>query len=131
MRTLIRFEGRFLQLIGHFPSLRNCVECNVLIPGEPNDRIVFGIMDGGVLCSDCLSGHRQTIVMTPETRDTWETLVSPFDKSEKWKHFSMNQQTLGAIRRLVNQYICSLLGKKPRLHDWWKVIVENDREKIR
>ena len=128
MRTLIRFEGRLLQLIGHLPSLRNCVECNIPIPGEPNTRIVFGTIDGGVLCSDCLPGHRQTVVVAAETLDTWESLISPLDKSEEWKHLPMSSQTLGEIRRLGNQYICSLLGWKPRLHDWWNVIAKNDRQ---
>jgi len=40
----------------------------------------------------------------------------------------MDKQTLWKIRRLANQYICSLLGWKPRLHDWWNVIAKNDRE---
>jgi DNA repair protein RecO (recombination protein O) len=128
MRTLTRFEGRFLQLIGHSPSLRNCVECGVEVPREGNHRIVFGILDGGVICPACLPGHRQTIAITMETLDTWETLINPLDHSEEWKHTPMRPQTLGAIRRLANQYIYSLLGWKPRLHDWWNVIAQNDRE---
>ena len=128
MRTLIRFEGRFLQLLGHAPSLRNCVECGSTIPREPNVRIVFGMIDGGVLCHECLPGHRQTITVAAETLDVWETLMSPLDRSEAWKSLPMDQQTLGEIRRLVNQYICSLLGWKPRLHDWWNVIAKNDRK---
>jgi DNA repair protein RecO (recombination protein O) len=126
MRTLTRFEGRLLQLLGHFPSLHNCVECGSVISREPNVRIVFGMQDGGVLCPACLPGHRQTLAVTAETLDTWEALVNPLDRSEEWKHLSMSPQTLGAIRRLANQYLCSLLGREPRLHDWWNVIVKND-----
>jgi DNA repair protein RecO (recombination protein O) len=127
MRTLIRFEGRLLQLLGHLPSLRNCVECGSSIPRVPNTRIVFGLIDGGVLCSDCLSGHRQTVMVAAETVDTWEALISPLDKSEEWKHLPIHRQTSGEIRRLASQYVCSLLGWKPRLHDWWNVIAKNDR----
>jgi DNA repair protein RecO (recombination protein O) len=126
MRTLTRYEGRLLQLLGHFPSLHNCVECGSAIPREPNVRIVFGMLDGGVLCPACLSGHRQTLSVTAETLDTWEAIVNPQDRSEEWKRLTMSPQTLGAIRRLANQYLCSLLGGKPRLHDWWNVIVKND-----
>jgi DNA repair protein RecO (recombination protein O) len=126
MRTLIRFEGRFLQLTGHLPSLRNCVECNVLIPREPNTRIAFGTLDGGVLCPDCLPGHRQTVTVTAETLDTWEALINPLDRSEEWKRLSVSRQTLGEIRNLVNQYISCLLGWRPRLYDWWNVIAKND-----
>ena len=128
MRTLIRFEGRFLQLLGHSPSLENCVECGAAIPRESHSRIVFGTIDGGVLCPDCLPGHRQTTMVTAETLDTWEALTSPLDKSEQWKQLPVSRQTLGEIRHLVNQYVCALLDKKPRLHDWWNVIAKNDRE---
>ena len=127
MRTLIRFEGRMCQLIGQAPSLRNCVGCNVSIPRQPNVRIVFGTLDGGVLCSDCLSGFRQTLTLTAETLDAWETLINPLDRTESWKYASITPQTLATIRRLANQYVCNLLGNKPRLHDWWNIIAKNDK----
>jgi DNA repair protein RecO (recombination protein O) len=130
MRTLIRFEGRLLQLTGHLPSLRNCAECGVPIPRVPEIRIAFGIIDGGVLCPVCSPEHRHTMSVTSETLDTLEALVDPLDRSEQWKRFPMNRQTLGEIRRLVNQYICCLLDRKPRLHDWWNVIAKHDQEKI-
>ena len=129
MRTLTRFEGQFLQLLGHAPSLWKCVECGVTIPRESNTPIVFGMLAGGVLCPACLPGHRQTVAATAEILDIWEALTDPLDRSEKWKHLLIRPQTLGAIRRLANQYICSLLGWKPRLHDWWNVIAKNDTAK--
>jgi DNA repair protein RecO (recombination protein O) len=128
MRTLIRFEGRLLQLLGHSPSLWNCVECGEAIPRESQARIVFGTLDGGVLCPACLPGHRQTVAVSAEVLSIWEALINPLDRSEEWKYFHMSPQTLGAIRNLANQYICALLGWKPRFHDWWQVIAKNDRE---
>jgi len=127
MRTLARFEGRLLQFLGHAPSLRDCVGCGTPISREPNTRIVFAVIDGGVLCPNCLPGHRQTIATTAETLDAWEALVSPLDRSETWKHLPIAQQTLGEIRRLSNQYVCALLDKKPKLHDWWSIIAKNDK----
>ena len=127
MRTLARFEGRLLQLLGHAPSFRDCVQCGMPVLREPNRRIVFGMLDGGVLCSDCLPGHQQTIAATVEALDAWEALVSPLDRSETWKQLPISQQASGEIRRLSNQYMCCLLGKKPKLHDWWNVIAKNDR----
>ena len=127
MRTLVRFEGRLLQLLGHSPSFRNCVGCGVPISEHSHHRIVFGMIDGGVLCSDCSPGHRQTVAVPAATLETWETLANPLDRSELWKHLPIDQQTLGGIRRLANQYLCCLLGKKPKLHDWWGVIAKNDK----
>jgi len=126
MRTLIRYEGRLLQLIGQAPSLRDCVGCGIAVPRVPDTRIVFGTADGGVLCPDCSPSHRQTLAVTAESLDTWEALVNPLDRSEMWKHLPMHRQTLGEIRNLANQYICCLLGWKPRLHDWWSMIAKND-----
>jgi len=127
MRTLIRFEGRLLQLLGHAPSFQDCVGCGEQVPRDSNARITFGMIDGGVLCPACFPGHHQTVAVTAEALNTWESLVSPFDRSETWKHLAMTSQTLGEIRRLSNQYVCCLLGKKPKLHDWWNVIAKNDK----
>jgi hypothetical protein len=102
------------------------VECGEPVPKEPTTRNAFGMIDGGVICSYCLSNHRQTVWASTAALEAWETLVDPLDRSEMWKHFAMNQRTLGEVRRLSNQYICCLLGKKPRLHDWWNVIAKND-----
>lgn len=126
MRTLTRFEGRLLHLLGHAPSLGQCVQCGTSVSRNSNDRIVFGTLDGGVLCPECLPGHRQTLAVAPETLDAWEALMNPLDRSEEWKRVPVNPQTFGAIRRLANQYIASLLGWCPRLHDWWGVIVKTD-----
>ena len=127
MRTLTRFEGRLLQLLGHAPSLRDCVGCGENVSRVPGKQTIFGMLDGGVLCLECLPGHQQTIAVASEILDIWEALVDPLDRSEHWKHLPMDQQTLWKIRRLANQYICSLLSWKPRLHDWWNVIARNDR----
>ena len=132
MRTLTRYEGRLLHLLGHFPSLNACTECGVIIPRKPEKHILFSTLDGGVICSACRTGtpnHRQTVAVFSETLDTWEALMSPLDRSEQWKQLPMSRQTLEEIRRLANRYICSLLGWKPRLHDWWNVIAKNDRER--
>jgi len=99
----------------------------VLVPRVPNARIVFGTLDGGILCPDCTSGHKQLVATSAETLDAWEALVDPFDRSEMWKRFPISPQVSGEIRRLSSLYVCSLLGKKPRLHDWWNTIAKNDR----
>jgi len=131
MRTLIRYEGRLLHILGHSPSFRQCVQCGTAIARVPEARpeiyITFGMLDGGVLCGECVQGHRQTVAVKPETLDAWEALTSPLDRSERWKHLPMSSQMQGEIRRLANQYMCNLLGWRPRLHDWWSLIAKLDR----
>ena len=144
MRTLIRYEGRLLQILGHSPSLRTCVQCGKTLASHSasNDKInfaqkyiTFGMLDGGVLCSDCLpqsrqAGQNQTIAVKAETLAVWDALTNPIDRSEHWKEVPMNSQTQNEIRRLANQYICNLLGWQPRLHAWWRLIAQYDNVHI-
>ena len=126
MRTLIRYEGRLLHVLGHSPSFRDCVQCGAMVARVPGIRITFGMLAGGVLCPKCVRGHRQTVSIKPETLDVWDALTSPLDRSERWKHLQLDLQTQAEIRRLANQYICNVLGWKPRLYDWWSLIARLD-----
>ena len=130
MRTLTRYEGRLLQLLGHYPTLGNCAECGEVISREPGKNIIFGMLDGGVLCATCRSAVKSSahrVVVKPETLDIWEALTTPLDRSEQWKRLKISPETQGEIRRFANQYICTLLGWRPRLHGWWNVITKYDK----
>ncbi|MDR0520678.1 MAG: DNA repair protein RecO [Planctomycetaceae bacterium] len=126
MRTLIRFEGRLLQMTGHRPMLGHCIGCGLPLEYKSADYVTFGLSDGGVLCPLCAPGYRQTIRMAAETLKKWEILINPADRTEEWKKTSIRKETLREIRGTLNQYICHLLGKKPRLYDWWKIMAKND-----
>jgi DNA repair protein RecO (recombination protein O) len=126
MRSLIRFEGRFLRLIGSQPSLRNCVECGQTI--EVKNRVMFALLDGGVLCPACAGEHQQVIPVTANALEGLERLTDPQDRSEHWKRLPIGRNTLNEIRGLMNQYISHLLGRKPRMYDWLGLIGQNDRE---
>ena len=137
MRSLIRFEGLFLRVLGHRPSLRTCVECGKTIDPEAADRhhrrIAFGLLEGGVICSRCVGQLRQTgqggqkLYLSPAALRGYEQLTDPRDRSEFWKEFPLDSNILGEIRGLNNQYISHLLGRRPRLYDYLKFISEGDR----
>ncbi|MDR0871736.1 MAG: DNA repair protein RecO [Planctomycetaceae bacterium] len=136
MRGLIRYEGLLLQLTGHQPSLHNCVEC-----GQKLDLIrykywAFSPLHGGVVCSRCVEELQQTgaggmrISVSTDALTGLETLSEPKDRSEHWAHLPLEKGVLNEIRNLNNYYISCLLGRKPRLFDWFGYIAKNDNETV-
>ena len=57
--TVLWFELAALRLLGHSPSLRECVECGEVVEASP--RAAFGLLAGGVLCTKCRAGQRQVV----------------------------------------------------------------------
>ena len=136
MRSLIRFEGLLLQAIGQQPSLRQCVQCGCRIDleGKSRQRVAFGHLDGGVICTGCVAELRATgqggalSFVSKAALRAMEQLTDPRDRTEQWKRIPLEANLKGEIRGLNNQYFSHLLGRKPRLHDWLKSISQNDRE---
>ena len=115
MPIVMRFEWQLLELTGHFPSFDFCVHCDSEID-HTQGRIAFGHLGGGVVCPNCLLGTQQVSVITPEL--IWEIrqISGEFDENEPV--FALSQQ--GAMRALLNQYICHLIGKRPVMFDYFK-----------
>lgn len=134
MRSLIRFEGFLLTLIGQQPSLQHCVDCGIVIDAEPKRRFAFGYLDGGVLCGRCASklkssGGQQIVSVSGEALRDLRRLTDPRDSQGNWRKISLDRNILGEIRGLLNQYISHQIGRRPRLYDWLKFISQNDKEK--
>ncbi len=111
-RLVLRFELGALRLLGHTPSLAECVECGqgVLL----NGRVAFGLSDGGVLCPKHRSGKRHVAAVRAETLQTMKQFADP--NTHAWQHLPIAARTLGEIRGVMNQYVAHLMGKKPRMH---------------
>ncbi len=124
-RSLIRFELRLLREVGQQPSLDRCVECGDRIDEELT-RIPFGHLDGGVLCPPCRSGHQQVSLVS---RDALRALKLLDGKD--WMRFPLDKNVRGEIRGLLNNYLSHLIGRKPKLFDWFGFIGKNDVEVIR
>ena len=111
-RRLIRFELGVLRLLGHMPSLAECVECSQ--PVAPTGRVAFGELDGGVLCDACRLGKRQVVAVSGGALRTMARLADP--QPDAWRRVDIDVRTLGEIRGLLNRYVTNLLGRKPRMH---------------
>ncbi len=111
-RHLMRFELGALRLLGHTPSLVECVECGRPVPLR--GRVAFGLSDGGVLCPQHRSGKRHVAAVTPGTLETMKQFTDLH--SHAWRHLTIDSRTLGELRGVLNQYFSHLMGKKPRMH---------------
>ncbi|MCL2744382.1 MAG: DNA repair protein RecO [Planctomycetaceae bacterium] len=131
MKTLLHFEGRLLEYTGHKPALRFCTECNkdCWNDDETNNRkrrIAFGLWSGGVLCRRCETELKETekqhrITVSPEALKQFDELMK---EQTNWKQYELDGSVQNELRGLMNQYICGLVGKKPRLFDWFPFIIK-------
>ncbi|MEQ8785015.1 MAG: DNA repair protein RecO [Pirellulaceae bacterium] len=109
---VLRFELTALKVLGHLPSLADCAACGE--PAPPEGRIPFGLPAGGVLCRNCRVGQRQVVSLRREVVETLRRLAEM--ENESWSSTQVAHELLGELRGVMNQYICNLLGKRPRMH---------------
>ena len=108
--TLLRFELTLLRLLGHFPSLAECVGCGKVV--ERGRRIAFGQLVGGVLCPRCRPGKRQVVSVSAEGIELMQYIISSQPTSERMI------AAVGEVRGLMAAYISNLLGQRPRMHHY-------------
>ena len=111
-KRLLRFELGALRELGHLPSLEGCAECAK--PIEMTGRILFGLLDGGVLCRDCRQGKRQVASVNAGVVRVMERFAAA--DNEAWRRIEFDAKTHGELRGLLNHFVCHLLGRKPRMH---------------
>ncbi len=114
---LVRFELEALRLLGHLPSLDQCVECGTEVINS--QRIAFGLLNGGVLCSRCRPGKSAVVSLS---RAAWETLLHFLAAGTQAALPELPRAVQGEMRGVLNQYISHLLGHKPRLHEFLGIL---------
>lgn len=112
-KRLLRFELGALRELGHLPALECCAEC-----GKPiaiSGRITFGLLDGGALCPRCRQGKRQVASVAAGVLRIMAQFAAPGDR---WRRIEIDRRSHGELRGLLNHFVCHLLGRKPRLHEF-------------
>jgi DNA repair protein RecO (recombination protein O) len=109
---VLRFELGALRSLGHLPSFETCVECGEPVPLV--GRVAFGQLDGGVLCVRCRVGKRQVASVSAGVLRTMAELADP--ASRAWQRVETDPPGRGELRAVLNHYLYSLLGHKPRMH---------------
>ena len=114
LRVLLpRFEANMLRILGHAPMLSRCSVC-----GKDRtviQRVQFGLNDGGLICQSCSAGKSGLIMLSP---GALQALMELFDSSTDG--FSSAESVpvspdYRAVRKLMNQYLCHLVGYPIRL----------------
>jgi DNA repair protein RecO (recombination protein O) len=117
-KQIVRFELGALRLLGHTPSLEGCVECGV--PVMPAGRVAFGLLDGGVLCPKCRAGKKQVVQVSPGVLRAMAQLANP--DGVAWRPVEISPSSLGEMRGLLNRYFAHLLGRKPKMHEYLRML---------
>ena len=123
MPIVMRFEWQLLELTGHFPAFDFCVHCDSKID-HTQRRIAFGHLDGGVVCPNCLPGTRQVSIITPELigairRMQNEECGGQWAVGSRQCEEELTASETNAMRALLNQYLCHLIGKRPVMFDYF------------
>ena len=150
--SLLRFELKALNLLGHQPMLTKCVSCGR--EKTTMTRVQFGLNAGGVLCQKCRRGQTDIVSLSPEglalmlnlvggqigsdrdNSDNWNTTGQVTSQDTKYGENQVgveaavglevgaatSQKELSEVRGLINSYITHLIGFPPRLHKFLKNI---------
>lgn len=113
---VLRFEFQALRVLGHAPSLDACAECGAELPDGP--RVAFGLLSGGVLCVHCRQGKKQVATIRDQSLAVLRRSAEPQANAA----VALDRAASGEIRGVMNQYICNLLGKRPRMHQYLGIL---------
>ena len=117
-RLILRFELTALRTLGHLPSLDACVECGAAAP--TTGRVAFGLLAGGVLCVRCRPGKKQVVSLRAESLQIMRQFADP--RAEGWQSATVDRALRGEVRGMLNQYLCNLLGRRPRMHGYLGIL---------
>lgn len=102
---LLRWETVLLEELGYAPLLDACANCRAELPEEPD--FLFRPGNGGLVCRQCQGVLRGGTRLSAVAMTAWRRLqggqtdpVPPGAQSE--------------LRQVHNQYLCHLLGRRPR-----------------
>ena len=115
---VLRFELTALRTLGHLPSLGDCVECGAEAPAA--GRVAFGLLAGGVLCTRCRPGKKQVVSLRAESLRILRQFADP--RADGWRQAEIDRALRGEIRGVMNQYLCNLLGRRPRMHGYLGIL---------
>jgi DNA repair protein RecO (recombination protein O) len=117
--AILRFELQVLQILGHMPSLACCVECGR--PVELAGRVPFGQIAGGVLCPACRPGKTQVVSVSAAVLKTMERFA---DSESGAARTPIDRPIAGELRGLMNGYIAHLLGHRPKMHAYLRILAD-------
>jgi len=126
------YELRILDLTGHSPALDMCVSCGESVRGKSSaqsrqenrtptgaharQEYYFSLLDGGVLCGRCRPGKRGVVLVPSSVIEAMDELRGKTPQDVGSLQIAPNVS--GQLRGLLGQYVCHLLGQRPRMHEY-------------
>ena len=82
-------------------------------------RVAFGLVVGGVLCSNCRPGQRQVVSISAPALVAMRKLT---ELNENTELTELEPKVRGELRGILSSYLAHLLGHKPKMHDYLKTL---------
>lgn len=106
-RELVRyiFELKALVINGEYPEVFRCGNC-----GATERGVIFSSKNHGLICEECRTLATDGIVINGSTLYTLQYIVS--SSIEKLYTFTVSEEVLSQLRRVLKQYIGMYVDKK-------------------
>jgi DNA repair protein RecO (recombination protein O) len=108
--TVLRFELTALRLLGHLPSLSQCVVCGQ--PVAADGRVPFAMIGGGVLCGNCRPGRRGVVSVSGGVVAAMRQAADDGAAA-----FALDPKIRGELRAVMSNYFAHLVGHKLRMSE--------------
>jgi DNA repair protein RecO (recombination protein O) len=109
--TLAHFELGLLRELGFGPVLDRCAGCSAALDGK---NLAFSATGGGVLCPAC-QGRERERDGRPLSTAGWQAMRAL--AGDAWKQVT-DIEARAEVRRGLDFYVSSLLGRRPRLQPY-------------
>lgn len=116
---LLRFQLSALSMLGHQPSLEECVGCGKQVDelASSRRRVAFGLLAGGVFCDTCRGGKRNVVGLQKPTLHLMRELANT---KRSLNDIDGQAASAGELRGLMDQYVADLIGYRPKMQSWLK-----------
>ena len=104
--VVLRFEAMWLRELGYAPILTTCAACHGPLPDD--GPLAFSPAAGGVVCPACQGRVRGGVRLSGPA---WQALGDLADAAA-WT--TVPAEVRPELRGLLNQYVCYVLGRRPR-----------------
>ena len=107
--AVLRFELAALRLVGHLPSLDQCVACGRAVEAE--GRAAFGMTAGGVLCAACRPGRRQVVSVSGP-------VITAMRQAASGGEWTIDVKYQGELRAVMANYVAHQVGHRLRTSEY-------------
>lgn len=108
----ILFQIRFMKLSGFAPNLSHCSVCRIATDEVPDEKIVFDLVQGGIVCKKCENRSARRISLSKGTIKQLLWLQS--GDLEKAARIRFTGQAIKEGLKLLEEFVPYHLGRVPK-----------------